>query len=356
MKELHLVSMAEQVAAHLREEILWGGLLGEMPGAKSLAATLGINHKTVDAAALLLERDGFLRTQGPGKPRLIVLPDKSRAPALRVAILLYEPNDQRVHFMVDLQHSLARAGHTSTLATKTLSELHMDPRRVARLVDRTKADAWIVQAGSREVLEWFAKQPFPAFALFGNLGPVPLPRAAPATGPAIINAVQRLLDLGHRRIVMLAHRERRLPAPGFSEQLFLDQLKAHGIPPSDYNLPDWDDTPKGLQSKLDSLFQLTPPTALITGDVLLHFPVQLYLARRGILAPEQVSLVCADFDPRFHWCQPTIAHIRWNHRRVISRVINWANNVSHGKEDLRKTTTKAEFVEGGTVGPAPRES
>jgi hypothetical protein len=33
--------------------------------------------------------------------------------------------------------------------------------------------------------------------------------------------------------------------------------------------------------------------------------------------------------------------------------VSWANNVSQGKEDLRQTFTKADFIEGGTMGKAP---
>ena len=64
-----------------------------------------------------------------------------------------------------------------------------------------------------------------------------------------------------------------------------------------------------------------------------------------------VSLFCSDPDPAFAWCEPTISHIAWDSRPVVRRVVRWAANVSHGRDDRRQTLTKAEFVEGGTVGP-----
>ena len=42
----------------------------------------------------------------------------------------------------------------------------------------------------------------------------------------------------------------------------------------------------------------------------------------------------------------------WDHRLVVRRVVQWANNVARGRDDRRQTLTKAEFVEGGTIGPA----
>jgi hypothetical protein len=38
---------------------------------------------------------------------------------------------------------------------------------------------------------------------------------------------------------------------------------------------------------------------------------------------------------------------------MVNRIVRWANNIRHGKEDTRQTTIKAEFIEGGTVGPTP---
>jgi hypothetical protein len=73
------------------------------------------------------------------------------------------------------------------------------------------------------------------------------------------------------------------------------------------------------------------------------------------LAPAHVSLVCTDANPSFEWCRPTIAHIAWDSNPVINRVVKWAANVSRGKDDRRKTTSLARFVDGGTIGPVPRK-
>jgi hypothetical protein len=33
-------------------------------------------------------------------------------------------------------------------------------------------------------------------------------------------------------------------------------------------------------------------------------------------------------------------------------MVRWAENIARGKSDVRKAITQAEFVDGGTVGPA----
>lgn len=121
----------------------------------------------------------------------------------------------------------------------------MKPERVARLVADQPADAWVVSAGSREVLEWFSGRSVPAIAMYGRFSGLTIAAASPRKTPAILAAVRKLVGLGHRRIVMLSRMERRKPDPALAEQAFLDELVAQGLPTGPCNLPDWDDSPAG---------------------------------------------------------------------------------------------------------------
>ena len=357
MRPLRRISATERVAAHLREELLLGALCDPLPGVHALTAELGTNHNTVEKALRLLEQEGVLVSQGPGRRRRIAVADGKVARPLRLAILAFDPPavELAVGYNADLLHRLGEAGHSVFFAEKCLLELGMEVRRVARLVRRTEADAWVVFSGSREVLEWFAAQPTPTFALFGRRGGLPIAGVGPDHVAAETAATRRLIELGHRRIVQLVRRNRRLPVPGKSERSILDEMAAHGIRTSQFNLPDWEETVKGFHACLQELFRHTPPTALIIDEAPFLVAAQQFLARRGLWVPEDVSLVCTDADPAFAWCEPTIAHIRWDSRPVVQRVVRWAANVSHGKQDRRQTLTKAEFVEGGTVGPVKAE-
>jgi DNA-binding LacI/PurR family transcriptional regulator/biotin operon repressor len=353
MSMIRVLSAVEQVAGRLREELmreLWGGL---MPGVDRLAEDLGVSRKTVEAAVQILEGEGLLIPQGVGRRRRIVLPTGEKPePALRVAILLNEPVDRRLDYMVEIQHEFLKAGHTAFYPDKCLSDLGMDPRRVARMVEQNGADAWVVLGGSSEVLAWFAAQPVPAFAIFGRRRGLRLPGVGPDKAPAMAAATRALIRCGHRRIVLLARTGRRLPKPGASERAFLSELAAAGISPGSYHLPDWEVSIKGFHARLESLFRLTPPTALVIQEAAFYVAALQFCANRGLRVPEDVSLVCTDADPNFGWCQPSVAHIRWDTGPVIRRVVGWAANVGKGKADLRQTLTKAEFVEGGTIGPA----
>ena len=352
MHALRLVSAVGQVAAHLRAELKRGHWTGKMPGADGLAAELGVNRKTVEAALRQLEKEGHLVGQGPGRHRRIVARGGSTAHPLRVSILFYEPSDRLLAYIVELRHALEEAGHTVISAAKSLTELGMDVARVGRLVRQTPADAWVVMAGSREVLEWFCAQRVPVFALFGRREGLPIAATGPNTHTAVRTATRELLALGHRRIVSICRSERRKPDPGITEQIFLEELASHGIPIGDYNLPDWEETREGFQQLLKSLFRVTPPTALLIDEPAIFAAAQQFLARRRILVPEEVSLVCLDPDHTFAWCVPPISHVRWDFGPVVRHIVRWAATVSRGGSDVKQTLTPAQFVPGGTIGPA----
>ena len=354
MKTLTVLSAAEQVAEHLRAELLRGELSGMMPGVKPLVAELGVNHKTVKVALRILEDEGLLVNQGRGLQRRIVLPEDHASPGLRVAILLYEQNDQTLDYIIDSKNKLEAAGHTVFYASSHLTEITMNVRRLARMVGKNEADAWVVASGTSDVLEWFIQQKTPAFALFGRRRKLKIAGIGPDNIPALVEATRRLIELGHHRIVFLDSLY-KISEPGTIGSAFLDELSADGIIVGSYNMPGWEGGVGGLYAFLDSSFQLSPPTAIIAGSSTTYFATLHFLLNRGIRVPQDLSLVCLDDDPYFKQCRPSVSHIRWSSRPVVNRIVRWANHVSQGKEDTRQTTIKAEFIEGGTIGPAPKE-
>ena len=347
------MSKIEQVAEHLRQEMMRGKWRREIPGREELAAEFGVNSKTVEAALRLLEIKGILIPQGAGRRRKIANLSSSAPPALQIKIMLYEQLDRSESYYVETFHQLTALGHVTTFAEKSLHDLGMDVKRVAGYVKNNPADAWVVVGGSREILEWFAEQTVPVFAQFGRCSEIPIARVEVNKVSAQTEAVRKLISLGHRRIVMLARSERRKPNPGTSEQAFLDDLKSHGITTGNYHLPDWEDNIAGFHRCLESLFGATPPTALFISEASHFIATQQHLVRMGIVIPRDVSLICRDPNMAFSWCVPAISHINWNSQHVVRSILKWANRVARGKDNRKQTLIHAEFIEGGTIGPAP---
>jgi hypothetical protein len=351
MSQLRIHSAAEQVAAHLRAEMLAGVRTGMMHGVNRIASDLGANHKTVEVALKLLEKEGLLISQGARRGRLIDVSGTRQAPpGLRVALLMMDTYGTGEDFMIELRHLLEEAGHTPFFPDKTLLDLGMDVTRVAHFVKRTDADAWVIVAGSYDILEWFSRQPVPAFAMFGRRRGLPIAAAGPDKSLVYSAITQNLIKLGHRRITLLCRNQRRLPIPGRPECAFLEGLKAHNISVGDFNLPDWKESKEGFLALLESLFRLTPPTALVVDELFLFNAALYFVTKRGLRVPDDISLICTDSDQSFAWCEPSVAHIRWDYRPVVRRIVRWVANTARGKEDLRQTLTRAEFVDGGTMG------
>lgn len=353
MKNFTVLSAVEQIAEHLRKAILSGELQNTMPGVRSLATTLGVNHKTINAALAQLEKKGLLISQGQGLPREIVLPEDHTPPGLRIAILDFDSQSQGVNYMIDLRRRLEATGHLPFFTKKCLKSLGSDTTRIARYVKQISAEAWIIGAGHREILEWFAKQEKPAFAMFGGYDQVHIAATGPDKATPLAEVTRHLLALGHRRISFIARQEVRHPKPAKGILAFLNELEAAGITTGAFNLPNWEETREGFGRLLESFFDgPTPPTALILDEAFEFNACYHFISQRGLRIPNDISLVCTDYDPELGWCKPPVSHISWDYRPVVRRIVSWANNVAKGKDDREQYITKAEFVKGGTIGLA----
>ena len=351
MEPFQSLSVTDQFAAYLRTAISHGELVATMPGIRRLATKHGVSSNTVTAALDQLEREGFLKPQGHGRRSRIVLPDHADRPTFRITLLPYEHADIQLDYVVEIQRRLKQEGHEVIVAEKSLVDLGMKVSRIEKMVKKTETDAWVVFSAPHEVLEWFVTHSLPVFALFGRFRRLPLAAAGLDKVPAFRSAVRRLVELGHRRIVLLQPKHNRLPSPALLVRESIEEMESHGIKTGFYNLPDWEQSPKGLRNRLDSLFATSPPTAIILDRPNELIAAQHHLAQRGIFSPRDVSLICDD-DPTFEWFDPSVSCIQWQNSLFGRRIVKWVRNIASGKDDRRQTLAKAKFVEKGTTGPA----
>jgi len=343
---IKIATAAEQVAMHLMGELHRGRWTGIMPGRDRLAKELGLDGSTVERALQHLEAQGALQSQGSGKRRLITLKAREDV-GLRVLVVPYELEDQYSQpMMVELANRLRAKGHRTTFASKSLIGMKHDPVKVAHLMRNSPHEACILVAASRSVLEMAAQAPTPCFALFGHMTGLPIAGTGPWKIPAIEQAIDRLHQNGHQRIVMLAQSETLSVGPNPTHKAFLEKLRQLGLPAGDYNLPRWDSTPDGLLRCLEALFRVTPPTAILIDDWMLHHAIQGFLARRRGTNLRAVACISTDYHPSFKWCRPRISHITWDSSTVSRRVLQWVGNMARGRQDLGQRPAKARFVEG----------
>ncbi len=352
MQHFTPLSVVDQLVAHLRGAITRGELGGSMPGIRRLASALGVSSNTVTAALARLQKEDLLKPQGHGRRSQIVQREDLARSAFRVTLLPYECADIYRDYVVEIRRRLEEEGHDVQIADKSLVEMRLRVSRIARMASKAETDAWVVFSATQEILEWFATQSKPTFALFGRFRNLPLAASGLDKVPAFRAAIRRLVELGHRRIVLLQPKHNREPSPAPLVQESLEAMEANGIKTGKYHLPDWEQSPAGLRRCLDSLFAVSAPTAIIFDRPNELIGAQIYLAHKRILAPQDISLI-SDDDPAFEWCEPSISCIRWQSRSWVRQVVRWVDHVATGKNDQRQRLIKAEFVERGSIGPAP---
>lgn len=362
MKSFQRFSLVDQTAEHLRGRVRSGLWSGKVPGVVRLCADLNVSQGTIRAALRKLEGEGLLSPGGHCRSRRVAMPveDGRSRKTMSVGILLHDarpkgyPKAWPLHLepmMLEIQRALEAAGHQVFFGAKSQVDLGHNVSRIRQQLAKTPADAWIVAAGSRTLLEWFAGQPIPSMALFGRADGLPLARTGPDMVPAVLDATRQLIAFGHQRIVLVARSPRRKPMPGNVERVFLDELHAHGIAATDWNLPDWEESPEGFAELLENLFRTSPPTAMIIDETSRYIAALQFLSRIRMVVPEQISLVSADYDNALAWCHPTISHINFNMAPVVRRIVRWVAAVQRGREDRQQINYPATFVAGGSTGP-----
>ncbi|MCF7732423.1 MAG: substrate-binding domain-containing protein [Akkermansiaceae bacterium] len=358
MQALRRFSIVEQTADHLRQGLREGLWRGTLPGVVPLAKDLHVSRGTLLGALRLLEGEGIITVHGGGRNRTINTLSVARN-KLSVGILCHDltlnESPQMAGLLYQVRHDLEAAGHAVFFAAKTQQMLRHKVEDIKRHLGKKPADAWIVEAGSRDLLEWFAGQAVPCLALYGRSEGLPLARTGPDILPPYVAATRQLLALGHRRIVAVCRRHRRQPTPGVAERGFLDELTAHGIVTGDYHLPDWEETPAGLTVLLESLFRHTPPTALMLDEASCAISAALFLAQRRIRVPEDVSLIAIESEASLAWCHPPVAHVRWDNEPIIRRIVRWVDAVRNGRADRDTINFPARFVPTGSIGPVRME-
>lgn len=351
-------SLIEQIADHLRQGFRNGHWCGQLPGVRSLVAELGVSKASVEAALRLLEADGSLGSAGPGKRKEIVAPRGSEAKAqvLRVGVLLSDSleriNLHSQQLMLDVIRRIENAGHTCFTTERGMSELGYKIPRIARTVESAQADAWVAYSAPREILEWFVSRSIPVMAVGGGALGLPVACTATRIDQAIRDSVRILSGLGHRRIVGISPDSWRLPVPSHTGMAFLNALEECGLPPTSYNLPAWDQTREGLEKLLESLFRITPPTALCFVNPAPYVAALEFFGLKGIRVPQDLSIICMTTGPMFSLMPRSPAHFNWPLDEHVRRVSRWIKCLAKGGSDITQVTFPATFDPGETIAPA----
>lgn len=358
MRPLHPLSLVEQTVEHLREGFRTGHWCGKLPGLRVLARELNVSKDTMELALRQLERDGSLKSGGQGKRRDVVIPRENarRRRVLRVGVLLSSDlehiNPNSHHLLLKLIRHIENAGHVCFFAEKCMRNLGNNLARITRMVEGAKADAWVIYSAPGEVIRWFARRSTPALLMGGAPNGLPLASSKTSLSDALHAAVRALTRHGHRRIVAVSPESWRVPEFNKSAREFQSAMEENGHQFSTYNLPNWGCTPDGLENLLNSLFRVTPPTALLFVEPASCAGALGFLGRKGLLIPRDISILSMTTSPVFDLLPQRLAHFEWPIDSHVQRAARWVERIAMGKVENLETTFSAIFHPEETIGPA----
>lgn len=363
MTKFHRTSLVDQTAEFLRDGIRTGRWKARLPGVRKLAEELDVSRRTLLAATKLLRDEGWLDAKSTGVAHTIV-ERSGTAPAahrsLRVAMLIpgaLERHNSHIREMLLRIITQARIdGHDAFIVATPVGKDQHKTGYLEKLVKEAKADAWLVHHASLETLRWFMEKQIPVLAMGGRSNDLPIASASfPVAGP-MRELVRRLTGLGHRRIVLIVSDLTRRPT--FSPMLtaYREELEACGITPGEYNSPDWEETPEGLEALMQSLFAVTPPTAIICWHLNVTVGVLSFFARKGLRTPEDASLFFCGDDPSLAWHVPgmQMARFDFDEDARLKHIRRWVEDLSNGRPQTHVYDKPFGIIEGTTIGPAKK--
>jgi LacI family transcriptional regulator len=253
-----------------------------------------------------------------------------------------------------LQRRLNEDGLQLLIATSDYDTTH-EMRQAVNLVARG-ADALVLCGVSQrsELLTFLRQRGTPCVHVMSVPGPEDAVCVGLNNAAAMQQAVRYLLDLGHRRIAMLAGITRDNDRAAARVAGVRQALQTTGQPLPDERLLEAAYSLDAARAGLRELMSREPrPTAVLCGNDVLAFGALLEAKLLGVAVPGSLSIIGFDDLPLAHHLEPGITTIQvpvepmW--RLAGDRIVAQLR----GETVPRSTEVSASLTVRGSTGPAP---
>lgn len=352
-------SLAEKVCEELRELIRSKRWLRTLPGIRVLCEEIQVSSQTMMLALRLLEQEGYLLPPDPGKPRAInqkmVSPVKPAGKkGLQPTILILTQYSKGDLTQTDaqicnlLKKSITAQGYTYRHVAFPLITRAMGAKRVSDVIEQNPADVYVVMSAHPQCSRALKRLGVPAV----YIGGVEVKGATPRICYSLLQmchvTLEHLVSRGHRKISLLLPENLNSASKKASsaEKPLEPIFKSNNLPFTAYNCPRWGKTKAEFNAALEQLFKVTPPTALILGDVSQATRVVCFLMRHGLKFPDDVSLIVLDESRELNEYEPPISYIKGNIPAFAKSILNSVRKklLSQPDDDLIVTPTKLEVT------------
>lgn len=350
----HRHSLVAQTVESLCAGIRSGYWREHLPGERELGERLGVSRRTIGAALLELQRQGWIETAQRQRRRIARRPARARGggPRRSIAILSASPMQgmpQQTLVMLDaLKEQFTRAGYAL--------EFHINPacfsahpaRALQKLVREKPASVWLQLGSSDPTQAWFAEQGIPCLLLGTGHAESPLPSIDCDHRAACRHAGGLLLRRGHLHLAIVLPQGRR-GGDAASEAGVREAIAQHRG--ARLRVLRHDGTAAHLCSVLDStLREPAPPTAYVVARPMHALTVMMHLMRRGRRIPEDVAVIARDDDTYLQAASPSLARYAVDPAALARRVALAGRQLAEaGTLRARAIRLMPAFVPGGSV-------
>lgn len=335
-------SLTQKTALALKKEIqkgVWGECL---PGYRKLCEQFSVSPKTMKASLDILTAEGVLLPPQSRCKRKITpqfLPHTEISSTFSVGLISPMPLQETTHFfrvvfekLEQLLHSQGR--ELKYYVAKTLYLSNPDPM-LDDLVAHSDCSHWLFFGASFPVVSWIhRKLEMPFLILSGDIGKYSsCPRISLSYQNYVTLGIEKFADLGHQKIVLPFFILQSDKAEELIIQYAAREFGKRNLPfLSSYNTPriyskdPSSPTTQCKEQKLDLLFSLSPPTAMLCVRPQDFLFVQSYCGNRGIRVPQDLSIICGADDPLLESLVPLPARIKASPSVFAQRIRKWIEN------------------------------
>lgn len=350
------LTLAQQVARSLEDDIRRSALQGSLPGERQLVEKLQVSRRTVRAAIEILRQKKLIRTAHGLETRILAQTARksTRATVRTVGMLLPRPLDELKPF-ANLVDKLQTLLYSNGFRLDThYDQRYLSDRPAAalkRLIVRFPSAGWILVSAKRACQAWFCAQGVPTVLHGTAHDGVSLPCVDVDMLATSRHAANVLLRSGHRRIALVIE-EADWAGHRKTEQGFMDAVNQSGGETVGHVLRHRGDL-AALQQVVARVLQMpAPPTALFIVDPYHYIAIAAILGARGLSVPRNMSLLCRDDDMclRYLPVEPSryVCSSQVFAKEIFSTLMRTVRAGS-GHRPVKSVLLLPEFVEGASI-------